>query len=1572
MLLLCFTAANSLAYAAEISPEASISELAETSDESASAEASAAEEDSPDESKEEESQESSSAEDAPAAEESAAESSSSAEEPEESSAADTSPEPESSSTSEESQPEQEEKSQEDAVDTMEAEESPEAESEADPEPEAPEAQQNRGLEIIDVQEAASGTETIGSDAISYAYGAGITFKTKLDDGNFPDKVSGMGSKKSYSGENATWQGFHYYTFNNTEKSSSVYCDYYENGHYTDSDGKYHTLDTRIYMWVKYADGAGCVTDHGGFIGAAHVLNATANKNRTTPCVIRFEYHFYKGGTLKNGTASELSTQKGFIYFMDIDTGEGYHFAHGAAKYYTSNNTKIKKVGDDVYISDPYITYNGQNGYISSHYANGSFVGTTDTDSAAITDSDGANHALGVAFSATSDNPLRIDYYSSSRYLTTTNDSTVKLSYEIVGDIPSGYTKAQLTPTARHFAVYTDTSTAQSLFNASSVVNVPGYVFTGWNTSHSGATLTGSKYTGSSLMKKDVTIYGKYSTGSLKITKTLFTGDANGIPGDESGKAASLAAANSDKVKFVFTITGADDDTRAFLNNGSKTVTLYGASSQTLTPMLPGKYTVTESTVNATGNPMWYVSGSSTQTVTVSADGTATASFRNDLRRRDIKVKKTFSGNPDLTYLSAADKQFKFTLSGTTLLGTAVNKSVTVTGEGTATFSQVHPGDYTLTETATNVWKTVSVKSVKVRENSVLIDNVSTDTATFTNTLKTMPLKVHKVDPNGESLARARFAVYRKSDVDAAIAQSSYSSSRAYASGSPEYYTEFFKANRNVSITKKEFQTDANGYGQSAALPCATYILWETSVPSSQLEEIPATLFSITKDADEDRASGGSGVYELGFDLPDPPAQRSILFTKMDADTGKVVQKAGTAYLIYQAQNGQKTDTLYTQGDKGTAENPWVSGADGTVRVDGVLPGDYCVVEVQAVSGLHNHYAATGETQNNAFFTVSTDTASVRMFALKDGTLTTSLNLDADSYQRDHTGAILTYDVISIPYSNPETRGKLTLRKSGNVVVNYKDGKFVYEEQPLDGAVYRVTAAEDIKSPDNQTVWYHKDDEIAIAVTGPTGTASYLDGASYTSAIKSTSCPYAAVSNSETGEVCLTLPLGKYTVTEIHAPEGYELNEESQQAELVWADQVEDPVEATISFVNDLKLIHADLVKTDLDSGETMAGIRFDVYNASDLYDDTGKVLLNADTLLGTVTTDENGCARTEDLPFYLTSEGAEGKYYLLESEPVMRYEPNYEKYYFPNRDSDKPFEVKAQNILAPHITIEKDQSLNDGERTKEELKVLPDDVITYYVTITNDADNTRTATDMTITDTIPTGLSLVDGTISGNGVLDGDTITWTVDKLAVGESATVYFSCTVPVVEGETHYHNVASCLYKLEELPSNEVHAVERLGSISIIKYKGDGNGKLAGVTFTLSKPDGTLLDTQVTDASGKVKFSLLPAHDETYIVRETDTVNGYQLLAEPISVTLPLTLSQEELEARGADPDLAYHDEEAAVWRFYDLSYEVRNGTVYDLPLTGAKDSGWRTLIAAVCIVLAFGVLLFLPKNRKKAVAD
>lgn len=86
-------------------------------------------------------------------------------------------------------------------------------------------------------------------------------------------------------------------------------------------------------------------------------------------------------------------------------------------------------------------------------------------------------------------------------------------------------------------------------------------------------------------------------------------------------------------------------------------------------------------------------------------------------------------------------------------------------------------------------------------------------------------------------------------------------------------------------------------------------------------------------------------------------------------------------------------------------------------------------------------------------------------------------------------------MIGENYFNHETLGRLTIRKTGEVLANWKteagaldpwmtdeaeDGNFIYETRPLAGAEYTITAAEDIYTQDRQTdnygqrtLWYAK-------------------------------------------------------------------------------------------------------------------------------------------------------------------------------------------------------------------------------------------------------------------------------------------------------------------------------------------------------------------------------------------------------------------------------------------------------------------------------------------------------------------
>ncbi len=118
----------------------------------------------------------------------------------------------------------------------------------------------------------------------------------------------------------------------------------------------------------------------------------------------------------------------------------------------------------------------------------------------------------------------------------------------------------------------------------------------------------------------------------------------------------------------------------------------------------------------------------------------------------------------------------------------------------------------------------------------------------------------------------------------------------------------------------------------------------------------------------------------------------------------------------------------------------------------------------------------------------------------------------------------------------------------------------------------------------------------------------------------------------------------------------------------------------------------------------------------------------------------------------------------------------------------------SNNLPEVKIDSKKTQSVNGKETTDKAVQVNPGDIVTYSITITNGGE--INATDITVTDKIPEGLKIVDGSISENSTLENGVITWNIDSLDIGKSVTVSFKVTVPEVEENTVWKNIASVVY--------------------------------------------------------------------------------------------------------------------------------------------------------------------------------
>lgn len=126
--------------------------------------------------------------------------------------------------------------------------------------------------------------------------------------------------------------------------------------------------------------------------------------------------------------------------------------------------------------------------------------------------------------------------------------------------------------------------------------------------------------------------------------------------------------------------------------------------------------------------------------------------------------------------------------------------------------------------------------------------------------------------------------------------------------------------------------------------------------------------------------------------------------------------------------------------------------------------------------------------------------------------------------------------------------------------------------------------------------------------------------------------------------------------EKNAPEGFVLNATSQKVNFEYADQNTAVIKESVTFTNDRQKAAITVTKKDEENEAAVAGAEFGIYNTADIKNASGNVIVEANTLLQKMTSDENGkAAFTVDLPL--------GKYYVKELKdlqdmyPPMKYFP---------------------------------------------------------------------------------------------------------------------------------------------------------------------------------------------------------------------------------------------------------------------------------------------------------------------------
>ena len=416
------------------------------------------------------------------------------------------------------------------------------------------------------------------------------------------------------------------------------------------------------------------------------------------------------------------------------------------------------------------------------------------------------------------------------------------------------------------------------------------------------------------------------------------------------------------------------------------------------------------------------------------------------------------------------------------------------------------------------------------------------------------------------------------------------------------------------------------------LPYGTYLVVETTVPKDLYQAEPYLVVIDQNSPMSAMATPKGSVLTASdsyqkFTVLDEQIEVYLRIAKLDEETGKPVLLPGTAFQIYyldddgnyRMENGapklvRMTDTV--NGNLPKNVTTFYTNAEGVLTLPEKLPlGKYRIVETTAPNGFYNEWLDAKS--HYVDFTITTD----RIY-------------QATGDKNENGMDTL---VIGEKYSNHETLGKLTIRKTGEVLTGWQSepdgidpwmtgeaesGNFTYETRPLAGAEYTITAAEDIYTQDrqldnygNRTLWYAKGDVVAVVTTGD-GTA---DTAVFAPARTAATYDFLSVIYDGTiGEVSMTLPLGSYHIAETKPPYGYAGTDATFDVTLAWDNQTQEIVATdAVEFHNEREKAKVGIYKTDLESDKYLAGAVFNLYTADDIYDADGSLVFAAGELVAT-------------------------------------------------------------------------------------------------------------------------------------------------------------------------------------------------------------------------------------------------------------------------------------------------------------------------------------------------------------------
>lgn len=892
--------------------------------------------------------------------------------------------------------------------------------------------------------------------------------------------------------------------------------------------------------------------------------------------------------------------------------------------------------------------------------------------------------------------------------------------------------------------------------------------------------------------------------------------------------------------------------------------------------------------------------------------------------------KTATGNARIVKTSEDGEVegIKFTLTGNGLSYTGVTDS-----KGVFLKENIPAGTYTVTEESID-------KYVPQKSQTVTVRGGETATVNFDNILKKFRVKVVKSDiEKGEaqgdaSLAGATYGLYKGDELIAKYTTDSNASfttdyyvcdtdwtlkelessegylvnGTVYKVGTdPKLYTVEFNTTENnvteevikgnIAIIKHtddgstQIETPEKGAEFQIYLKSAgsfvnadederdTIVCDEDGFASSKL--LPYGVYTVhqTKGWDGREMIADFDVFinsdgkTYKFLINNSNFESYVKVVKLDAETGKQIPYAGAGFEIYDSE-GHRVSMQFTYPEV-TEIHTFYTNSEGYLITPETLPyGEYTLVEVEAPY----EYVLDS---TPIPFTISQENSST-------DTGVTVVKVKAQDMPQK---GIIEISKTGEVFTSVGMLGGGYVDENGNEVTFPVTYQPLYETQGLPGTVFQIYAAEDIVTCDG-TLRAYQGELVDEFTTDENGKATSKE-----------------------------LYLGKYTVVEKTATDGFYNANEQHDVELTYAGQNVSITSTELSLYNERQRVTVSLVK-ELEQNESFGigmndeikNVQFGIFADEDITAADGSVIPK-DALIAYANCDENGNITFNcDLPIGF-------KWYVKEMATDEHYIISEEKYVFNT-------EYQGQEVQTIEIAV------NDGEPIENELiygtvKGLKTDRETgktiagaLFGLFKNDE------TEFTEDNAILTAESDKDGIFTFENVPFGE---WIIKELQPAENylpSDEIYTVTVSADEQIIEINAVNDQIPELKTTATidgkKEVEVKDEITIEDVVEYKHlvpgkeytikgvlmdkatnepfKVNGKeiTSEVTFVPEKPNGKVVVSFTFDASGITQTTEL-------VVFETLYLDGIEIAAhadiEDEGQTVTITVPEPETPYTGDD---------------------------------------------------------------------